>query len=101
MKYAALGVGVFALIVGANVKASDFPREYPAFPALPASCQVVREWHDDGSKLAYCPDTGETYVFDPDGQPYENAQRVPVREAGWYVAPELLQIGPDAPEGAR
>lgn len=72
---------------------AGFPHQVPAFKTLPSSCFVTQTF-DDGSKLADCPDTPElglrstyhTYVFDPDGQPYENDAGVPIRAAGfWYL----------------
>jgi hypothetical protein len=79
-------------------------REYPVIgtPAYDASCQIVTEWEDGGAK-AYCAEDGETYLFDADGFFYnDHGIRFYGRAPGtWYVAPELLQIGPDAPVSAR
>jgi hypothetical protein len=63
--------------------------------AYSASCELTQYW-EDGSAVAYCTEDGETYVYDPDGQPVPNVPDNPVREPGWYVAPELLQEGPGA-----
>jgi len=79
-------------------------RAYPIIgtPAYNASCQIVTEW-EDGSARAYCEEDGETYLFDADGFFYDDhGIRFYGRPPGtWYVAPERLQIGPNAPAGAR
>jgi hypothetical protein len=69
-------------------------------PAYSAGCEIV-QWWEDGGAVAYCPEDGETWVYDPDGNKVSNSANNPVREPGWYVAPEILQIGPDAPVSAR
>jgi hypothetical protein len=61
-------------------------------PAYSAGCELTH-WWEDGSAVAYCPEDGETWLYDPDG----NAVAGP----GWSVAPESLQVGPGAPVGAR
>lgn len=52
-------------------------------PAYSASCTITRSW-EDGSAVAYCTEDGASYVFDPDGQIYQNSAGVPLYPAGWY-----------------
>jgi len=50
-----------------------------------SDCQITHTApQDDGSMTAVCVDQS-TWVYDADGQPYENAAGVPVREPGWYI----------------
>ena len=83
-------------------RAHESTRVYPPIgtAAYNAGCTITHTW-EDGSALAYCPEDGETWVYDPDGQPVPGIADNPVRTPGWYVAPESLQVGPGAPEGAR
>jgi hypothetical protein len=53
---------------------------YPAYGQ--GGCRELGRW-EDGSIVVACGDA--VWAFDPDGQPFENAAGVPVREPGWYL----------------
>jgi hypothetical protein len=100
----ALGFAVVSAVVPHTVAHAEFTRPFHnhvyvwpdiGTPAYSAGCEL-RQWWEDGSALAYCPEDGETYLYDPDGQPVPNVPDNPVRAPGWYVAPEIYQIGPGA-----
>lgn len=99
------GTAALMLALPLSVSAHTGDRMFTDYPligteAYDAGCTIVREF-EDHSAIAYCPEDGETWVYDADGQSVPGVANNPVREPGWYVAPELLQIGPNAPVDAR
>lgn len=73
-----------------HASAHTMPAPSPNFPqpelpiigtiAYDAGCTVTQVW-EDGSAVAYCPEDGARFVFDPDGDITTG------REPGWYAQP--------------
>ena len=97
----ATGLFAYAAVQAERV----FPHDYPPITGNPAynyTCVITHEW-EDGSAVAYCPEDGETYAYDADGGFIVD---IGIKffyrpEGSWYVAPEILQVGPGAPIYSR
>lgn len=78
----------FSLFAGTSVADTRTPADINHPPIgteeYSAGCIIEAAW-EDGSAIAYCPEDGVRYVYDPDGQPVPGIADNPVRGIGWYV----------------
>lgn len=74
-----------ALILASPAHATPPTFELPVHPpdAYLAGCDIMV--HDDGSRLAECPEDGAVLLYDVDGQRFVNEAGAPIRASGWYV----------------